>query len=94
MSRAYFSWQEAILRSKLEPTAKLVCHTIGCHMEADGSGCFPSYATIAQESGLHRATVIRHVEKAAEGGYLEVTGRLDELGDATSNSSTGRSCRG
>jgi hypothetical protein len=35
MSRAYFNWQEAILKSKLEPTTKLVCHTICCHMAAD-----------------------------------------------------------
>lgn len=85
MSRAYYTWQEAVLRSKLEPTTRLVCHTIGCHMAMDGSGCFPSYQTIADESGLHRATVIRHVEKAEEAGYLEVTGRVDAVGDATSN---------
>jgi hypothetical protein len=85
VSRAYFTWQEAILRANLEPTTKLVCHTIGCHMAADGSGCFPSYALIAEESRLNRATVIRHVQKATEAGYLEVTGRINKDGDQTSN---------
>lgn len=85
MSRAYFTWQEAVLCSKLEPTTRLVCHTIGCHMAMDGTGCFPSYGLIADESGLNRATVIRHVAKAVEAGYLEVTGRLDKEGDQTSN---------
>src|SRR4051794_2126898 len=85
MSQAYFSWQQAILKSKLQPTTKLVCHTIGCHMAADGSGCFPSYGLIADESGLNRSTVIRHVAKTVDAGFLKVTGRLDEEGDQTSN---------
>ena len=81
----FFSWQHAILKSDLEPTTKLVCHTIGCHMAADGSGCFPSYATIAEESGLGRRTVIYHVEKAVEAGYLEVDPRQRPNGSASSN---------
>lgn len=85
MTRAYFTWQEAILRSKLEPTTKLVCHTIGCHMAMDGTGCFPSYALIADESGLSRRSVIEHVAKAVQCGYLEVDSRQRENGSSTSN---------
>jgi hypothetical protein len=72
----YFSWQYAIIQAKLESTTKLVCLTIGCHMAMDGSGCFPSYARIAEESGLNRITVIRHVQKAADAGLLSVEERF------------------
>lgn len=81
----FFSWQHAILKSELEPTTKLVCHTIGCHMAADGSGCFPSYQTIADESGLGRSTVINHVGKALDAGYLEAESRQRKDGSNSSN---------
>jgi hypothetical protein len=60
---------------ELEPTTNIICHTIGCHLAADGSGCVPSCATIAKDSGLHRATVVRHVEKPAAAGFLEAADR-------------------
>jgi len=82
---AFFSWQQAIRDSALEPTTKLVCYTIGTHMAADGTGCYPSYQTIANEAGLHRATAIKHVQKAVDAGFLEVEGRLDDAGEAASN---------
>ncbi|WP_081761404.1 helix-turn-helix domain-containing protein [Methylopila sp. 73B] len=82
---AFFSWQHAILKSSLEATTKHVCLTIGCHMAADGSGCWPSYSTIETESGLSRSTVILHVKKAAEAGYLAVDQRSRENGSASSN---------
>jgi hypothetical protein len=81
----YFSWQHAILKSKLEPTTKHVCLTIGCHMAQDGSGCFPSYNLIAEETGLSRRCVIEHVRKAADAGYLEVDNRMRENGSQSSN---------
>ncbi|RWE44208.1 MAG: helix-turn-helix domain-containing protein [Mesorhizobium sp.] len=84
MSR-YFSWQHAIIKSQLEPTTRHVCLTIGCHMAADGSGCFPSYQHIADETGLSRRSVIEHVAKAAEAGYLAVDARQRDNGSATSN---------
>ena len=82
MSR-YFSWQHAIIKSQLEPTTRHVCLTIGCHMAADGSGCFPSYQHIADETGLSRRSVIEHVAKAAEAGYLAVDSRQRDNGSAT-----------
>lgn len=81
----FFSWQHTIIRSQLEPTTRLVCLTIGTHMAADGSGCFPSYATIAEETGLSRSTVILHVQKAPDAGYLTITSRDRENGSHTSN---------
>ncbi|MGR9413689.1 helix-turn-helix domain-containing protein [Rhizobium leguminosarum] len=82
---AFFSWQHAIRSSKLESTTKLVCYTIWSHMASDGTGCFPSYALIADESGLGRSTVILHVQKAADAGFLIIDNRERENGSATSN---------
>lgn len=82
---AFFSWQHAIRSSKLESTTKLVCYTIWSHMASDGTGCFPSYALIAEESGLSRRSVIEHVQKAAQAGFLQVDSRQRENGSATSN---------
>lgn len=81
----FFSWQHAIRSSKLESTTKLVCYTIWSHMASDGTGCFPSYALIAEESGLGRSTVILHVQKAADAGFLIIDNRERENGSATSN---------
>jgi len=81
----FFSWQHAIRSSKLESTTKLVCYTIWSHMASDGTGCFPSYALIANESGLSRRAVIYHVEKAAIAGFLEIDARLRDNGSASSN---------
>jgi hypothetical protein len=47
-------------------------------MALDGTGCFPSYATIAEDSGLSRRSVITHVTKAVEAGMLRVTNRRKE----------------
>ncbi len=85
MSAAFFSWQHAILQSSLPPTVKHVCLTIGCHMAMDGTGCFPSYATVAEETGLTRRCVIKAVQVAEEFGYLEIQGRNRENGSYTSN---------
>lgn len=82
---AFFSWQQAILKSSLEPTTKHVCLTIGVHMAGDGSGCFPSYNLIAEESGLGRRTVIDHVQKAVDAGYMTLHHRERDNGSSTSN---------
>lgn len=81
----FFSWQHAVRASRLEPTTKLVCYTIWSHMASDGTGCFPSYGLIAEESGLGRSTVIAHVGKAAAAGFLIVDSRTRDNGSSTSN---------
>ncbi|MBP2564504.1 hypothetical protein J2766_001063 [Agrobacterium tumefaciens] len=82
---AFFSYQHAIRKSKLEPTTKLVLYTIATYMALDGTGCFPSYATIAESCGLGRSTAIAHVKKAVEAGFLTKLVRHDEDGEHTSN---------
>ena len=40
-------------------------------MDADGGSCFPSLRTLASEVGVGRSTVQRHLEQAAEDGWIE-----------------------
>jgi hypothetical protein len=82
---AFFSWQHAIRKAQLEPTTKLVLYTIATYMAADGTGCYPSYATIADGTGLGRSTVIAHVNKAIDAGFLTKATRRDDDGEHTSN---------
>jgi hypothetical protein len=51
----------------------------------DGSGCFPSNQTIADESGLSRRCVIEHVDKAEKAGFLAIDARQRDNGSASSN---------
>lgn len=52
--------------------AKLVLLSIANHCGADGKDAWPSYATIAKESGLSRRQVIRCVDELSSGGSLVV----------------------
>lgn len=81
----FFSYQHAIRKSNLEPTTKLVLYTIATYMALDGTGCFPSYSTIADSCGLGRSTAIAHVKKAVEAGFLAKATRRDDDGEHTSN---------
>jgi hypothetical protein len=69
-------WREALVRdSDLDSTARLVGFVISTHMQPDGSGAFPSTATIATEAGLGSSarTVIKAVRDLEQAGFLHVT---------------------
>lgn len=57
-------------------------HINGRHEE---DGAFPSYGTIARETGISRASAIRAVRQLEASGLLTVTERQDAHGDRTSN---------
>lgn len=68
---------------ELRAASKIVCLALKSHADPQG-GCFPSVATLAQETGLGTTAVrraLRHLEGA---GLLRTTGRRDERGQ-TSN---------
>jgi len=43
----------------------------------DGGWCWPSYKSIAERRGLSRRTVIRHINKLVDNGYLVKNSRKD-----------------
>jgi hypothetical protein len=65
-----FTWRSAIVDSALSPQRRLVALVLSLHMNELGGSCFPSYATLARETGLSRRTVIRSVQDLVSGGWL------------------------
>lgn len=47
--------------------------------------CFPSYQTIADDTGVSRPTAIKYIKKLQNAGLIEVQPRVNRRGDPTSN---------
>lgn len=76
-----WSWREAILKSNLESTTKLVLLTLSTYMNDHGNSCFPSHQTIADNASLSKRAVINHIQNAVDAGFLkkskrEVAGKI------------------
>lgn len=82
---ALFSWRSAICDSDLSPTQRHVALTLSLHMNERGGSCFPSKATLANETGLSEATVKRSLGALAEAGWIVKTERSTKSGRSTSN---------
>lgn len=74
-----FEWVGFVIEADLSPTAKLVAHTIGYHAGKHGQ-CFPSYQTLAAETGLHRVTVIRSVNELIKANLIAKVARRVQKG--------------
>lgn len=72
MSQSW-TWRHAILKADLAPTTRHVLLTISCHMNDVGEGCYPTVATLAEETGLSDRAVFKHIKIATDEGWLEVT---------------------
>ena len=44
---------------------------LSAHMNLDGSSCFPTVATISQETGLSKKCVITNLQKAEASGWIK-----------------------
>ncbi len=73
MTITVFSWRQAIQKSSLEATTKLVLYNLSIHMNDLGEGCFPSTETQALATGLSQRSVCTHLQKAATAGFLHIT---------------------
>lgn len=68
-----FTWRSAVCESALKATTRHVLLTLSLHMNERGGSCFPSVDTLASETGLNRATVIRQLQVAEANGWLVVS---------------------
>lgn len=66
-----FTWRSALAESDLPPTLRHVGLTLSLHMNERGGSAFPSHTTLARETGLHRATVIKALGDLEARGYVE-----------------------
>jgi DNA-binding transcriptional ArsR family regulator len=75
--RPLFTWRTCVAskHSGLEATTRHLALTISLHMNERGGSCFPSMDSMAEETGLHKATVIRHLRILEEAGWLSVKRR-------------------
>ncbi len=69
-----FDWLREVFSADgpTSPSARLVAATLGMRMRANLSGCFPSQATIAAESGLSERTVRTSLKELEAGGWLVI----------------------
>lgn len=65
-----FEWRKAIASSDLSSTQRVVCHTLGLHMDKSGGSCFPSTPLIAGESGCTKRTVEIALSAIEAAGYV------------------------
>lgn len=71
---ALFTWRSAICDSELPSTSRHVALTLSLHMSERGDSCFPSVRRLADETGLSRRTVQRHLKELVEAGWLVQAG--------------------
>jgi hypothetical protein len=68
----FFSWRDAVLKSKLQPTTRHVLLTLSCHMNDAGESCFPTISTLCSETGLSKQTIITHLDLARDAGWVVI----------------------
>ena len=80
-----FSWRSAICDSDLSSTQRHVALTLSLHMNERGGSCFPSVATLMDETGLAERTVREALKALSKAGWLVKKERSTGSGRQTSN---------
>lgn len=65
------AWRQSIQKSDLQATTRHVLMNLSIYMDADGKSCFPTTLRQAQDTGLSEKSVITHIEKAVQAGFLK-----------------------
>ena len=65
-----WSWRQAIQKSELPSTTKLVLLNLSIYMNEVGEGCYPTTATQAKDTGLSERSVCTHLDNAEKAGFL------------------------
>jgi DNA-binding transcriptional MocR family regulator len=74
-----YVWMRLVRDSDLPAATRLVAIMIGLRAAKNGS-CYPSYLRIAEDTGMHRSTVIRHVSALVASGWLFAVPRCNGHG--------------
>lgn len=72
-------WMRLVRDSDLPTAARVVAWAVGLRADQHGA-CFPSYERIAQDTGIHRRSAIRHIKQLADTGWLIPIGRCNGHG--------------
>lgn len=65
-----WSWRQAVIKSPLASTTKLVLLTLATYMNDHGEACYPTLDTLAGDTSLSRRAVITHIDNAVDSGFL------------------------
>ncbi len=69
-----WTWRKAVAtESGLPATTRHVLLTLSLWMNELGEGCYPSVKTLVEATGLSNRSVITHLQKAAEMGWIIVS---------------------
>ncbi len=69
---------DAILKSDLPCTERMVLLVIASHINNEGDTAWPSIDTIASMAGLHRSTTVRAVHDLKDKGWLTIKKRFSK----------------
>lgn len=70
--RRAWSWRQLLLKSSLPGTTRHVLLTLSCHVNDAGEPCYPSVADLVTETGLSKQTVLTHLERAEQAGWIRI----------------------
>lgn len=75
--KTLFAWREAVLSNSgpSNSTTRFVLLTLSTHMTQNGERCFPTTRRLAQQTGLSERSVITHIQRAVDEGWLLVSKR-------------------
>lgn len=66
-----WSWRQAVQKSGLPSTTKLILLNLSVYMNDAGDCCYPSIRQQAEDTGLSARAVCEHLGRAVEAGFLE-----------------------
>jgi len=72
LPKPLFVWRRALINSTLAATTRHVLLTLSLHMNELGRSCYPSVMTLARETGLSRQSVMTHLGRAADTGWITI----------------------
>lgn len=65
-----FRWIDAVVKSDLQATTRLVAHTLVLHGQANGERIFPSVRLLARGAALSERAVCQHLDFLVRRGFL------------------------
>lgn len=73
--KTLFAWRNCLLSPEgpSNPTTRLVLLTLSTHMSQEGERCFPTTRRLAEQTGLSERSVITHIQRATQEGWLLVS---------------------
>ena len=70
--RPVWTWRDAIFKTDVPSSTKLVCLAIAQHLSDAGMICWPSVKTLMQMTGLSNTSIAKHLAAAESAGLVTI----------------------